>query len=107
MWSRAPRHSVAGLQIYRLKRRLVIPGAPTRWDPFAISGAHEERKEEKGKDYVRRERRRGSFFRSVALPPGVDAQNIEAKTHDGVLEVAVPLPQESTKEAIQITPTAA
>jgi HSP20 family protein len=75
-------------------------------DVLTISGEHEERKEQKDKRYVRRERRYGSFSRSIALPPDVDAGKIEAKTHDGVVEVTVPLPEEAKKEPITITPTA-
>jgi HSP20 family protein len=76
-------------------------------DVLTVSGSHEERKEEKDKHYVRRERRYGSFSRSVALPAGVDAKQIEARTHDGVVEVTIPLPAEAKKERITITPTAA
>jgi len=75
-------------------------------DILTVSGEHEERKDEKDKHYVRRERRYGSFSRSMALPPGVDAKKIKAKTHDGVVEVTVPLPKETKKETVQITPTA-
>ena len=56
---------------------------------------------------MRRERRYGSFRRSMALPAGVDARKIEAKTHDGVVEVTIPLPNEANKETVTITPTAA
>ncbi|MFP5364323.1 MAG: Hsp20 family protein [Thermoleophilia bacterium] len=76
-------------------------------DILTVAGEHEERTEEKDKDFVRRERHFGSFMRSMALPPGVDAEKIAAKTHDGVLEVTIPLPQESAKQPVQITPTAA
>ena len=75
-------------------------------DILTVSGEHRESKEEKDKNYVRRERRYGSFSRSVALPPGVDAKKIKAKTHDGVVEVTVPLPQEAKKEPVTITPSA-
>jgi len=75
-------------------------------DVLTVSGEHEERKEEKDKHYVRRERRYGSFQRSMVLPPGVDPDKIDAKTHDGVLEVTVPLPKEAKKKAITITPKA-
>jgi len=71
-------------------------------DILTVSGKHEEEKEEKGKDYLRRERRVGSFSRSLALPPGVDAKKIEAKTHDGVVEVTIPLPKEPEKKKVQI-----
>ena len=76
-------------------------------DILTITGEHEERKEEKGKHYVRRERRYGSFSRSMALPAGVDASKIEAKTHDGIVEVTIPLPEEAKKKTVAITPTAA
>jgi len=73
---------------------------------LTISGEHEERKEQKEKRYLRRERRYGSFTRSIALPEGVDPSKIKAKSKDGVIEVAVPLPAESKNEPITITPTA-
>ena len=75
-------------------------------DVLTVSGEHEERMEKTDKDFVRRERRYGSFYRSMALPPGVDADKIEASTHDGVLEVTIPLPKEAEKRAVQITPKA-
>jgi HSP20 family protein len=75
-------------------------------DVLTVSGEHEERKAEKDKDYVRRERRYGSFSRSMALPAGVEAKNIKAKTHDGVVEVTIPLPRQAKKDTVTITPTA-
>ncbi|MGN6372318.1 MAG: Hsp20/alpha crystallin family protein [Solirubrobacteraceae bacterium] len=76
-------------------------------DILTVSGRHEERTEEKDKHFLRRERRYGSFTRSLALPPGVDPKKIKAKTHDGLIEVTVPLPKEANKEPVTITPTAA
>jgi HSP20 family protein len=75
-------------------------------DILTVSGEHEERKERKDKHYLRRERRYGSFHRSMALPAGVDAKKIKAKTHDGVVEVTIPLPKKPEKETVTITPTA-
>ncbi|MGO9247712.1 MAG: Hsp20/alpha crystallin family protein [Solirubrobacteraceae bacterium] len=76
-------------------------------DILRVSGSHEERKEEKDKHFLRRERRYGSFSRTMALPAGVEAKKIKAKTHDGVVEVTIPLPKEAKQETITITPTAA
>lgn len=76
-------------------------------DILTVSGEHTESKEEKDENYVRRERRYGSFSRSMALPAGVDAEKIKANTHDGVVEVTIPLPKEAKKEPVRITPTAA
>jgi HSP20 family protein len=56
-------------------------------DVLTISGEHEESSEHEGGHHVRRERRYGSFSRSMALPRGVDAEKIAAKTHDGVVEL--------------------
>jgi|SRR5579884_32939 len=74
-------------------------------DILTVSGEHEERTDRKDRHYVRRERRYGSFSRSMALPPGVDATKIRARTHDGVVEVTIPLPKEAKKEKVEITPT--
>ena len=76
-------------------------------DILTVSGEHQEAKEKKDKDYLRRERRYGSFSRSIALPAGVDAKKIKAKTHDGIVEVTIPLPKEAKKETVAIKPTAA
>jgi HSP20 family protein len=76
-------------------------------DILTVSGEHRESKEEKDKHYVRRERRYGSFSRSMTLPMGVDPKKIEAKTREGVVEVTIPLPTEAKKEPVKITPTAA
>lgn len=75
-------------------------------DILTVSGSHQEEKEEKGKRYLRRERRYGSFRRSMALPAGVDAKKIKATTHDGIVEVKIPLPKEPKRESVRITPTA-
>lgn len=76
-------------------------------DILTVSGEHRESTEEKDKKYVRRERRYGSFSRSMALPAGVDAKKINATTHDGVVQVEIPLPKEAKKETVTINPTAA
>lgn len=75
-------------------------------DILTVSGKHEESKETKEKHYLRRERRYGAFSRSMALPTGVDAKKIKARTHDGVVEVTIPLPKEPKQQTISITPTA-
>jgi HSP20 family protein len=75
---------------------------------LTVSGEHEERRSEKDDDgrYLRRERRLGACSRSIALPSGVDAEAIQAETRDGVVEVTIPLPRDSAKRRIEITPTA-
>jgi HSP20 family protein len=75
-------------------------------DILTIFDEHKETTERTDKHYVRRERRYGSFRRSMALPPGVDATKVKAQTRDGVVEVTIPLPAETKKETIAITPSA-
>jgi HSP20 family protein len=93
--------------------RVDIPGVKleelkieVQHDILTVSGEQEESNQKKDKHYVRRERRYGSFRRSIALPTGVDAKQIKATTHDGVVEVTVPLPKEAAKETVTITPIA-
>ena len=73
---------------------------------LTISGKHEESKEETDEHFVRRERRYGSFSRSMALPDGVDPKEIKARTKDGVLELTIPMPNVKGKEKVSITPSA-
>jgi HSP20 family protein len=73
-------------------------------DVLTVSGEHEERDEKKEKDFIRRERRFGAFSRSVVLPAGVEAKKVKAETHDGVLEVRIPLPEAPKKETVTIKP---
>jgi HSP20 family protein len=74
---------------------------------LTLSGEHEETKEEKEKDFIRRERRYGAFSRSMTLPEGVDPSGVTAKTQEGVLEITIPLPVAAPKETVTITPSAA
>jgi HSP20 family protein len=56
---------------------------------LTISGEREEEQEREDKGYLVRERRHGSFRRSMTLPEGVDESQIKASFKDGVLEVKV------------------
>lgn len=71
-------------------------------DILTVSGEHEETDETKDENYIRRERRYGSFSRSLALPPNVDPEAITATSKHGVLEVTIPLPQEKQKKTVEI-----
>ena len=39
------------------------------------------------------------------LDDSVDARKIEAQTHNGIIEVTIPLPAKAKKETVTITPT--
>ncbi len=59
-------------------------------DSLTIRGEKKEDKEEKGKDYYYRERRFGSFTRTIPLPENIDRDKIEAKFKNGVLTLRLP-----------------
>src|SRR5215213_6791524 len=78
---------------------------PTRWAPaldvledvditlhngvLTISGERKAEDQREGSGYYVRERRYGSFRRSMTLPQGVDESSISARFEGGVLEVRV------------------
>ncbi|MBD0358387.1 MAG: Hsp20/alpha crystallin family protein, partial [Rubrobacter sp.] len=56
---------------------------------LTVSGERKAEQEEERSGYYVRERRYGSFSRSLTLPQGVDESKIHARYEDGVLEVTV------------------
>jgi HSP20 family protein len=67
-------------------------------DYLKVEGKAEEEKEEKEKNYWRKEIRRGSFVRVIPLPRKVDPKKAKASFKDGVLKVSLPKIEE-VKEA--------
>ena len=57
---------------------------------LTIKGERVTEKEEKREDFRRVERSRGTFYRRFSLPDTADADKIEAKGKDGVLEIVIP-----------------
>ena len=52
--------------------------------------------------YLRIERPRGRFSLTIALPPSVERQGIEAKRREGMLEVVLPKKKEHVQSKIQV-----
>ena len=61
----------------------------------------QDEKDEKSGQYIRRERRYGSFQRSFSLN-GVDAKNIHGEYQDGVLKLTLPKEQPTVPETHRI-----
>lgn len=69
---------------------------------LTIKGEKKVEKEESKAGYYMSERRYGSFFRSVGLPPGVDVEKISADFSNGVLTVTLPKVSEAQTKARRI-----
>lgn len=69
---------------------------------LTVSGERKAEHEDKGEGYHRVERSFGRFSRSLGLPQGVDASQVEASFERGVLAVKVPKPEERKPTRIEI-----
>jgi HSP20 family protein len=71
-------------------------------DMLTVSGERREEIEVDDGGFRRTERRYGRFSRSVALPEGAKPEEAQAACRDGVLEITVPLQQQSSRRTIDI-----
>lgn len=69
---------------------------------LTISGESQEENEVKEKDYIRQERRYGSFTRTVTLPDGLKADKADASFENGVLTLKVPKSEEAKPKTIKV-----
>jgi HSP20 family protein len=67
---------------------------------LSVRGEVKEEKEEKEKTYHLRERRYGSFSRSVSLPSNVSADKSEAVFENGILTLTLPKAEEAKAKTI-------
>jgi len=81
----------------RYEMHLEIPGIPkddinieVTQNTIEISAKHEETKEEKDKNWLRRERSSMSFYRSFELPEELKTDNIDAELKEGILTLKLP-----------------
>jgi HSP20 family protein len=71
---------------------VVIKGQRTR-----PNGDYFQHPGEEGKEHLLEECSWGKFYRQIILPAEVDAEKTEAKMHEGVLMLRLPLKQSSSK----------
>lgn len=69
---------------------------------LTISGETKEETEQNDKNYIRRERRYGSFSRSVSLPEGLNGDKADAKFENGVLTLSIPKSEQIKPKKIQV-----
>jgi HSP20 family protein len=69
---------------------------------LTLRGDRHREQEEHGRQYHRIERSYGSFVRSFSLPERVDVSHLEARFHDGLLDIDLPCTQEPETPAIEV-----
>lgn len=71
-------------------------------DQLTIRGETKEETNNKDHDYLRRERRYGTFTRSVTLPTGLQADKAQATFENGVLTLEIPKSEQVKPKSIKI-----
>jgi HSP20 family protein len=71
-------------------------------DTLTIKGETQAEEEVKEENYIRRERRCGSFSRSVVIPLPVVAGKAEAEFENGILTLTLPKAEKVKPKAIKI-----
>ncbi|PNX49755.1 MAG: hypothetical protein BV457_00540 [Thermoplasmata archaeon M9B1D] len=69
------------------KEDIEIEVTPTS---IEICAEHEDGKEDKDKNWLRRERNSMSYYRSLELPEQIKSDNVDAEFRDGILTVMLP-----------------
>jgi HSP20 family protein len=69
---------------------------------LTVSGERKPASEHETEGYYRIERGFGRFSRTLTLPTGVDPDMVQAHFERGVLEIAIPKPEQSKPKQVQI-----
>ncbi len=69
---------------------------------LVIKAERKEEKEERERNYIKRERRYGRIYRRIALPADVDVENVRASYNNGVLEVTIPKTEKAKRKVVKI-----
>ncbi len=71
-------------------------------DALVLQGERRSEQEDTRGGIRRSERSYGTFRRVIPLPPGANADAAEARFENGVLEITVPLPQQSKTRRLDV-----
>ena len=69
---------------------------------LTIKGERKARQEHQQGDYFQQEVCYGAFARTITLPEGVNADEVKARYHDGVLEISMPAPASVASKKVPI-----
>jgi HSP20 family protein len=101
------------MDVYQTDAELVVELQVPKVDPkdikvtvedgvLKVEGGVSAEQEEKGKEYFRREIRRGHFVRMLALPVSVKGGDAKATFEHGVLKVVLPKTEVKHVKAVEI-----
>lgn len=89
----------------RYEVQVEIPGVPkdkidVEVTPTSVEvkAEHAEEEEEKGRNWIRKERSSVSFSRMIELPEEVKVEDAKAKLKDGILTITIPKVKPKKKE---------
>ena len=71
-------------------------------DSLTIRGELPDYEAEEGRTWHRRERRTGSFSRTIQLPYAIDAESVSATCKNGVLRIALLRPETDKPRRIEV-----
>lgn len=71
-------------------------------DMLTVRASRQEEHETKKRDFLHREFRYGILERSMTLPQGVKAEGIEASFSNGLLQLTIPIPEESVPKEVKV-----
>ncbi|OQA37973.1 MAG: Spore protein SP21 [Chloroflexi bacterium ADurb.Bin325] len=72
-------------------------------DLLTIKGEFKAEQKEEKRNYLRQERRFGSFSRQLTLPVSVDADKCKASFEDGLLTLELPKVEQAKAKSIKVT----
>jgi HSP20 family protein len=71
-------------------------------EALVIKGERHQEFEDTRQGYYRSERSYGSFYRTIPIPEGADAEQAKASFQDGVLKITLPLPKQDQPRSRRI-----
>ena len=93
----------------RLTVRVELPGIDPKditvnvvGDMLTIRATRQEEHETKKRNFLHREFRYGSIERLITLPQGVKAEDVKASFSNGLLQLAIPIPEETAPKEVRV-----
>lgn len=107
------RHLEPAMDVYQTAHDLVVELQVPKMDPkdmkvtvedgvLKVEGGTAQETEEKGKEYFRREIKRGQFVRMLSLPVSIKENEVTAAFEHGVLKVTMPKSESAKPKTIEV-----